>query len=192
MSKSLRPHGLQHARLPCPSPTPRACSNSCPSSQWCHPTISSSVMPFSSRLQPFQASESFQISQFFASDVAQLLKNLPAKRETWVQSLGWEDPLEKGKASHSNILPWSPWGRKELDMTEQLSLSQQMAKTLELLLQHQPFQWTMRTWLLWSPCSPRDCQESSLTPQLKGTILWHSAFSVVQYSHPYMTTEKKH
>ena len=51
VSNSLWPHGLQHARLPCPSPTPRACSNSCPSSQWCHPTISSSVVPFSSCLQ---------------------------------------------------------------------------------------------------------------------------------------------
>ena len=54
MSNFLGPHGLQHARLPCPSPTPRACSNSCPSSQWCHPTISSSVIPFSSHLQSFQ------------------------------------------------------------------------------------------------------------------------------------------
>ena len=50
LSDSLWPHGLQHARLPCPSPTPRACSNSCPSSWWCHPTISSSVVPFSSCL----------------------------------------------------------------------------------------------------------------------------------------------
>ena len=55
----LRPHGLQHARLPCPSPTPGAYSNSCPSSQWCHPTISSSVVPFSSRLQSFPASRVF-------------------------------------------------------------------------------------------------------------------------------------
>ena len=60
-------HGLQHARLPCPSPTPRAYSNSCPSSQWCHPTISSSVFPFSSHLQSFPASESFPMSHFFAS-----------------------------------------------------------------------------------------------------------------------------
>ena len=60
MSDSLRPHGLQHARPPCPSPTPRACSNLCPSSRWCHPTVSSSVIPFSSRLQPFPASGSFQ------------------------------------------------------------------------------------------------------------------------------------
>ena len=64
---SLRLHGLQHARLPCPSPTPGACSNSCPSSRWCHPTISSSVISFSSRLQSFPASGSFQMSQFFAS-----------------------------------------------------------------------------------------------------------------------------
>ena len=67
VSNSLRPHGLQHARLPCPSPTPRTYSNSCPSSQWCHPTISSSVIPFSSHLQPFPASGSFQMSQFFTS-----------------------------------------------------------------------------------------------------------------------------
>ena len=66
MSDSLWPHGLQLIRLPCPSPSPGACSNSCPSSQWCHPTISSSVNPFSS-LQYFPASGSFQMSQFFAS-----------------------------------------------------------------------------------------------------------------------------
>ena len=59
MSDCLQPHGLQHARLPCPSPTPKSCSNSCPLSQWCHPTISSSVVPFSSRLQSFPASGSF-------------------------------------------------------------------------------------------------------------------------------------
>ena len=59
VSDSLRPHGLQHARTPCPSPTPRACSNLCPSSQWCHPTTSSSDIPFSSRLQSFPASGSF-------------------------------------------------------------------------------------------------------------------------------------
>ena len=67
MSDSLQPHGLQHARLPCPSPTPGACSNSCPSSWWCHPTISSSVVPFSYCLQSFPASGSFPMSQFFAS-----------------------------------------------------------------------------------------------------------------------------
>ena len=67
LSDSLQPHGQQHTRLPCPSPTSRACSNSCPSSQWCHPSISSSVIPFSSRLQSFLASESFPMSWLFAS-----------------------------------------------------------------------------------------------------------------------------
>ena len=68
VSDSLQPQGLQHARLPCPSLSPRACSNSCPSSRWCHPTISSSVVPFSSCLQSFPASGSyFLMSQFIAS-----------------------------------------------------------------------------------------------------------------------------
>ena len=67
VSDSLRPHGLQHTMLPCSSPTPGACSNSCPSSWWCHPTISSSVILFSSRLQSFPASGSFPMSQSFSS-----------------------------------------------------------------------------------------------------------------------------
>ena len=64
---TLRPHGLHHARPPCPSPTPRIYSNSCPSSQWCHPTISSSIVPLPSCPQSFPASGSFQMSHFFAS-----------------------------------------------------------------------------------------------------------------------------
>ena len=67
MSDSLRPYGLQHARPPCPSPTPGVYSNSCPLSWWCHPTISSSGVPFSSSLQSFPASGSFQMSELFAS-----------------------------------------------------------------------------------------------------------------------------
>ena len=67
MSDSLWPHRLQHARPPCPSPTPGVYSNSCPLSRWCHPAISSSVIPFSSHLQSVLASGSFQMSQFFAS-----------------------------------------------------------------------------------------------------------------------------
>ena len=66
MYDSLRPHGLQHARLPCPSPFPGACSNSCQLSRWCHPTISSSVVPFASCLPSFPASGSFLMSQLFA------------------------------------------------------------------------------------------------------------------------------
>ena len=67
MSNSLGPHGLQHTRLPCPSPTPGVYSNSCPLSWWCHPTISFSVIPFFSHLKSFPASGSFQMSQLLAS-----------------------------------------------------------------------------------------------------------------------------
>ena len=67
VSHRLRPHRLQHARLPCPSLSPRVCSNSCPLSQWCHPTISSSVIAFSSCLQCFPASGSFPVSRLFSS-----------------------------------------------------------------------------------------------------------------------------
>ena len=67
MFDSLHPHGLQHARLSCPSPTPGACSNSCPLNRWCHPTISFSVIPFTSCPQSFPASGSLPMSQFFAS-----------------------------------------------------------------------------------------------------------------------------
>ena len=110
MSDSLWPHGLQHARLPCPSPISGAYPNSCPSSWWCHPPISPSVVPFSSCPQSFPASGSFLVSQ--------------------------------------------------------------VARVLELQLQHQSFQWIFRThflynWLVWSPCSSRDSQESSPTPQFK-------------------------
>ena len=67
VSDSLWPHRLQHARLPCPSPPPRVCSNSCPLSRWCHPIISSFVIPFSSCLHSFPASGSFPVSWFFTS-----------------------------------------------------------------------------------------------------------------------------
>ena len=92
LSDSLRPHGLRHARPPCPPSTPRACSNSCPSSRWCHPTISSSVVPFSSRLQSFQASGSF-LSQFFVSGgqsigVPASASVLPVNIQDWFP-LGW-------------------------------------------------------------------------------------------------------
>ena len=63
----LQPYGLQHTKLPCPSPTPKVYSNSCPLSWWCHPTKSSSIVPFPSCFSSFPASESFQISQFFMS-----------------------------------------------------------------------------------------------------------------------------
>ena len=90
---TLWPHGLRHTRLPCPSPIPRAYSNSCPSSQWCHPTISSSVVPFSSCLQSFPASGSFPMSQFFATGdqsigVSASASVLPMNIQDWFP-LGW-------------------------------------------------------------------------------------------------------
>ena len=86
---SLRPHGLQHARLPCPSPTPRIYSNSCPLSQWCHPTISSSIVPFS-RLQSFPASGSFLVSQFQNIGVSASASVLPMNIQDWF-AWGWTD-----------------------------------------------------------------------------------------------------
>ena len=84
VSDSLRPHGLQHARLSCPSPTPGACSNSCPSSHWCHQTISSTVVPFSSCLQSFPASRSFLMSQFFTSGNKVLELQLQHQSFQWI------------------------------------------------------------------------------------------------------------
>ena len=93
VSDSLQPHGLQHARPPCPSPTPGAYSNSCPLSQWCHPIISSSVISFFSYLQSFPALGSFQISQLIASGsqsigISALASVLPMNIQDWFL-LGW-------------------------------------------------------------------------------------------------------
>ena len=93
MSNSLQPHKLQHARLPYPSPSPRVCSNSCPLSQWCHPTISSSVIPFSSYLQSSQTSEYFPVSQLFtsggqSSGASASASVLPVNIQDWFP-LGW-------------------------------------------------------------------------------------------------------
>ena len=93
VSDSLWPDELQHARLPCPLPTSRAYSNSCPLSQWCHPTISSSVIPFSSHLQSSPPSGSFQMSQLFTSGgqsigVSASTSVLPMNTQDW-SPLGW-------------------------------------------------------------------------------------------------------
>ena len=93
MSDSLWPHELQHARPPCPSPTPGVHSDSCASSQWCHPAISSSVIPFSSYLQSFPASGAFQMSQFFTSGgqsirISASTSVLPMNTQDW-SPLGW-------------------------------------------------------------------------------------------------------
>ena len=99
MSDSLQFHGLQHTRFPCPSPTPRACSNSCPLSQWCYTTISSSVVPFPSCLQCFPASLFFPVSQIFTSggqsiEVSSSASVLPMNIQDWfLFRIDWSDLL---------------------------------------------------------------------------------------------------
>ena len=133
MSNSLWPHGLQHARLPCPSPSPRVCSNSCPLSWWCHPTILSFVpTPFSSCLQSFLASESWH-------QVAKVL----------------EDFSISPSNEYSGLIFF------RIDWFDLLAVQ----VTLKSLLQQ---------------CSTKE------------SILWCSAFFMVQLSHLYMTTGKKH
>ena len=136
MFNSLRPHGLQHARPPCPSPTPGPYSNSCPLSQWCHPTISSSAIPFSSCLQSFPVSVSLPMSQFFTSSGQSIRVSASA-----------------------SVLPTNIWDWFPLGLTNWIALQ---SKGLS-----------------------RRLQNSS-----KSSILRHSAFFIVELSHPYMTTVK--
>ena len=103
VSNSLRPHELQHARPPCPSPTPGVHSNSCPSSRWCHPAISFSVVPFSSCPQSLPASESFLMSQLFAwggqsIGVSASTSVLPKNTQGWspLEWTGWISLQSKG------------------------------------------------------------------------------------------------
>ena len=98
VSDSLQPHGLQHTRLPCPSLSPRSCSNSCPLSRWCHPTSSSSVVPFSSCLQFSPASGSFLVSWLFTSDgqsigVSASASVLPMNIQCWFWKVAAESHL---------------------------------------------------------------------------------------------------
>ena len=96
VSDSLQPHGLQHARPPCPSPTPEAYPNSCPLSRWCHPTISSSAVPFSSCPQSFPASRSFPVSQIVASGS----QSIGVSGSTSVISMNTQD---------WSLLRWTGW-----------------------------------------------------------------------------------
>ena len=132
-------HESQHARPPCPSPTPRVYPNSCPLSRWCHATISSSVIPFSSHLQSFSASGSFQMSQFFPSGE---------------QSIGVSTSAMGPSNEYSRLISF------RMDCSDLLTVQGIILKNL---LQH----------------------HSSKT-----SILWYSAFFIVQISHPYMTTGK--
>ena len=137
MSNSLRPHGLQHARPPCPSPTPRVYPNSCPSGWWYHPTISPSVVPFSSCLQSFPESASSPMSQFFTSGGQNI-----------------------GVSASASVLPMNTQDWSPLGWTGWISFQ---SEGLSSLLQHQ---------------------------SSKASILQCSAFFMVQFWHPYMTTGK--
>ena len=108
MSDSLRPHELQHTRPPCPSPTPGVYPNSCPLSQWCHPAISSSVVPFSSCPQSFLALGSFPMSQFFTSGgqsigVSASASVLPKNNQDW-SPLGWTGWISLQSQGLSSLL----------------------------------------------------------------------------------------
>ena len=127
VSDPFQTHELQHSRPPCPSPTARVYSNPCPLGQWCHPTITSCVIPFSSCPQPFPASGSFQMSHLFIS------------------------------------------GGQSIGVSASTSVLQMNTQD-------------------WSPCSPRDSQESSPTPPFRASVLLCSASFILQLSHPYMTT----
>ena len=140
---SLSPHGLQHTRLPWPSPSPGVCSNSCLLSRWCHPTISSSVIPFSSCLQSFPASGSFPASLLFTSggqSIGASASVLPVNIQGWFP-LGLTDLISLQSRWLSRVFSstiiwshqflgtqsfhlsnYSPQGHRELDMTEQLTL----------------------------------------------------------------------
>ena len=125
MSDYFLPHGLQHTRLPCPSPTPRACSNSYPLSQWCHPTFSSTVIHFSCHFQTFPAPGSFQTSQFISSGgqsfgASASASVLPMKIQDWF-SLGWTGWISLQSKGLSRIFS-KPTVQKLWFFSAQLSL----------------------------------------------------------------------
>ena len=126
MSNSLQPHGLQHARLPCPLPTPRVYSNSCPLSWWCHPAISSSLVPFSSCLPFFTASGSFPMSWFFTSGG----QNIGVSASTSVLPM--------------NIQDWFPLGLTGLVSLQSKGLSRVFSNTT--LQKHQFFDAKLSLW----------------------------------------------
>ena len=133
MSDSLRPHGLQYARLTSPTPTPRACSNSCLSSQWCHATISSSVIPFSSCLQSFPASGYFPMSQFFTSGG---------------QSIGASAPILFRTDFLYDWLIWCPWSwrdSQESSSTPQLKTSILQCSAFFMVQLSHPYMTTGKT-----------------------------------------------
>ena len=138
ISNSLWPHGLQHAKLPYPSPTPGACSNSCPSSQWHHPTISPSVAPFSSRLQSFTASGSFPVNHpTFSSSVVPFSsrsQSFPALGSFPMSQLFALGGQSIGASVSASVLPmiiqdWFSWGLSGLISLQSKGLSRIFSNT---------------------------------------------------------------
>jgi len=161
---------MQHARLPCPSPTPRTCTNLCPSSQWCHSTISSSVAPFSFCLQSFPASGYFPMSQFFASRG---------------QSIG---ASASASVLPMNIQDWLPLWLTGLISLQFKGLLRVFSNTI---VQFSSIQSLSRVWLFATPWTAA-CQASlSITnSRSKASVLQCTAFFIVQLSHPYITPRK--
>ena len=152
MSDSLSPHGLQHTRLPCPSPSPGACSNSCLLSRWCHPTISYSVDPFSSCLQSFPASVQFSwVSQSCPTLCDPMNCSMPGLSghhqlseftQTHVHRVG--DAIQPSHSLFSPSPP-APNPSQHHSLFQWVNSSHEVAKVLEFQLQHQSFQSTPRT-----------------------------------------------
>ena len=143
MFDSLWPNGLQPARAPCPSPTPGVYSNSCPSSRWCHPTISSSVISFSSRLQSFPASGSFPMNQFFASGgqsigVSASTSVLPMNSQNW-SPLGWTGWVSLCCCGRHKLV-WLPGLVWQVPCLRQVTMSEIM------IIQQNPLDLWLRTW----------------------------------------------
>ena len=197
MSFSLQPHGLQHARLPCPSLSLTVCSNSCLLSQWCHPTISSCVTPSSPALNLSQHQSLFQwvgsshqvatimITNFIFSSVSQSYVTLHDPMDCSTPGFPVHHQLPEFTQTHvywvsDAIQPSHPLSSpspafnlsQHQGLFKWVSSSHQVAKILEFQFQHQSFQWIFRTdflqdGLVGSSCSPRDSQESSPTLQFK-------------------------
>ena len=193
MSDSLWPHGLQHARPPCPSPTPRVYSNSRPLSQWCHLTISSS--------SPSPASGSFQMSQFFESGgqrigVSASASVLPMNTQDWFPLgwTGWISLQSKGLSSEVKTL-------SHVRLCDPMDCSLP-SSSIHRILQARILEWVAisfsrgsswprdRTHLWATREAPKSLKSLLQHHSSKASTLWHSAFFTVQLSHPYMTTGK--
>ena len=206
VSDSLQPHELQHTRPPCPSPTAGVHPNPCPLSQQCHPTISPSVVPFSSCPQSFPASGSFQISQLFTSGSQSFSFSISPSSEhpglisfrmDWLDLLAVQGTLKSLLQNHSSkasILQHSAFFFIQLShpyMTTGKTVGQNIGISASASVLPRNIQG-------WFPLGltglisflSRGLWRVFCWTSLKTSILWHSAFFMIQFSHPYMTTGK--